>query len=486
MNHGYSIAYEMSRKSAELAERIAKFLPERRTLTELQHLLAEVEEIAGDAKPGWALERWRCWIAAARCFIAESVLSDAVRSGNGVADAKARLEILQVELEVATHSSGERGMPGGGMPDLSKRVSVLLGHPLPVLYWRLDRSWERFRDAQVVEQPSGDEERANRLPIVARLIVHIDDTPLVSPQEVRPETLYRLHLEAHLARWPQRDATLGFTFATTLAETQYSLSDFKSSNVVDSEKATHIVRATGILAFPFAQNDLLSPIVFAVSAYLLVETERYPIRIVGHDQLKFRIRREGQTLLSSGWPRMDAHVHDLLQHLCKEQPAVRDELDALVPLADALTAVLGTVAQGGVLKGRTNLREAEFQAEVLKLLRVRLGEDVQEAPKQAGGITDIRYRGCIVELKVEESISDREKIFEKYSSQPTQYQGVEARSVAILLVLDLTEKSKPPGDLRNDILLKKVEVHGDSGGYPSWVFMFVVRGNVRSPSSYSA
>ena len=116
---------------------------------------------------------------------------------------------------------------------------------------------------------------------------------------------------------------------------------------------------------------------------------------------------------------------------------------------------------------------------------MKLGERVQEAPKQAGGITDIRYRGCIVELKVEGSLSDRDEIFAKYTSQATQYQGVEARSVTILLVLDLTEKREPPGNLRNDILLKEVETHGGSGEYPSWAFMFVVRGNVKSPSSYS-
>lgn len=222
----------------------------------------------------------------------------------------------------------------------------------------------------------------------------------------------------------------------------------------------------------------------ACAAYCDPEAQ-FPIRVVGHDQLQFRIRDDSRTLLSSGWARMDAHVRDLLRSLRNKQPAISDELDVLIPLLNALTAVLGTFAQGGILKGQTNVGEDRFQAEVLKLLRMKLGEDVQEGPKQAGGITDIRYRGCIVELKVEDSISDRAKIFAKYTSQATQYQGVEARSVTILLVLDLTEKSEAPGDLRNDVLLEKVETHGGPGEHPSWAFMFVVRGNVKSPSSYS-
>jgi hypothetical protein len=69
-------------------------------------------------------------------------------------------------------------------------------------------------------------------------------------------------------------------------------------------------------------------------------------------------------------------------------------------------------------------------------MRMRLGEDVQEHGHQGGGITDVRYRGVIVELKVEKDTGDRSTISEKYAAQPTQYQGSEARQVSILLVLD--------------------------------------------------
>jgi hypothetical protein len=101
---------------------------------------------------------------------------------------------------------------------------------------------------------------------------------------------------------------------------------------------------------------------------------------------------------------------------------------------------------------------------VLRDLRNILGQDVQEYPSQAGGITDIRYRGVIVELKVEKENGDREHISKKYTLQSVQYAGVEARQVSILLVLDLTAKNKPPGDIRNDIILTGVETHGGEGG----------------------
>jgi hypothetical protein len=117
-----------------------------------------------------------------------------------------------------------------------------------------------------------------------------------------------------------------------------------------------------------------------------------------------------------------------------------------------------------------------------------LGQDVQEHPSQAGGITDIRYRGVIVELKVERESGNREYISKKYTAQSIQYAGVEARQVGILLVLDLTSKDKPPGDIRNDIILTDVETHGgddEAKEFPSKAFVFVINGNMKSPSTYS-
>lgn len=39
---------------------------------------------------------------------------------------------------------------------------------------------------------------------------------------------------------------------------------------------------------------------------------------------------------------------------------------------------------------------------------------MQEAPKQGGGITDIRYRSVTVELKIEKDLSDREEMLACY------------------------------------------------------------------------
>ena len=184
---------------------------------------------------------------------------------------------------------------------------------------------------------------------------------------------------------------------------------------------------------------------------------------------------------------MDAHLHDLLQKLIDERPELKDELQELLPVFDALVAVQATFAQGADFKYKSSgmIGEDEFQRETLKCLRMRLGEDVQEGTQQAGGITDIRYRGVVIELKVEGKLTDRRMIAAKYGQQATQYAGVEARSISIILCLDISDKTRTQGDIRNDVIVEKIETNEDSPDRESCVFLFMVRANQRSPSSYS-
>ena len=185
---------------------------------------------------------------------------------------------------------------------------------------------------------------------------------------------------------------------------------------------------------------------------------------------------------------IDQHLVDLVTKLIADCPEITEEMPELLEMLQALSRLLATYAQEAIYKGRDDVLEKEFQKQVLRDLRFQLGQDVQEHPGQAGGITDIRYKGVIVELKVEKENGDRGNIASKYTEQVVQYTGVEARQVSVLLVLDLTAKDKPPGDIRNDILLRDVETHGGDDAhkeFPSKAFVFVVNGNTKYPSAYS-
>jgi hypothetical protein len=197
---------------------------------------------------------------------------------------------------------------------------------------------------------------------------------------------------------------------------------------------------------------------------------------------------EKKLSIDSGYGKMDARVQALLDELEKSTPAASSELTQLLPVLAALTSFVGVYSQQGAFKEMDKVQENEFQRHVVNFMRMKLGEEVQEHGHQAGGFTDVRYRGVIVELKVEKDTGDRTAICNKYTAQVTQYQGSEARQVSVLLVLDLTPKVLPPGDIRNDILLADVPTHGgpdSSKPHPAKAFVFVLNGNIRSPSSYS-
>ena len=176
--------------------------------------------------------------------------------------------------------------------------------------------------------------------------------------------------------------------------------------------------------------------------------------------MRLRVVNEDRHSLMTGNRRLDQHIAELVTKLLSDHPKIQDELQDLLKMLQVLTRLLATYAQEAIYKGESDVPESEFQSTVLRDLRSQLGQDVQEHPNQAGGVTDIRYRGVVVELKVEKENGDREYISRKYTAQAAQYAGVEARQVSILLVLDLTTKDKPPGDIRNDIILTDVETHG--------------------------
>ena len=321
------------------------------------------------------------------------------------------------------------------------------------------------------------------------MIAFLDQEPVASPQLLNPETMYGLTFLLRGLGWPDDAVRLRFDLNTTCPPQVYALSDFvldRPQNILNDEYDGRLI---GQLVFNAKQSEMQDSLVFAVHAAFETEDGRLTeIPVIGHNVLRVRVVERPDWLPSRQNGPLDQRIASLIEELVKGCPTVRGELDELYPLLDALGRVCATYAQEAAYKGRNDVSEEEFQKAVLHDLRIRLGaSDVQEHPNQAGGIPDIRYRGVIVELKVEDEDGNRDQLTKKYTGQATQYAGVEARQVSVLLVLDLTEKTNPPGDIRNDIFLTDVTTHeaGDTPPFPSKAFIFVVNGNTRNPSSYS-
>lgn len=435
---------------------------------------------------------WRIMVTGLRVLASQVACVTIAQGGEGdlVAE-RARCDVLVGELHrlVSTDSlalpestdSIRQSLLQTGQCNADELRVFLLMIPLPTLYW----------NAREVEfpYPVADREPNTTPSPMLRVIVFLDQAPVASPQFLKSNILYPLVFRVRGLTWPSDAVRLRLDLLTTCPQDEFSISDFtldKPHCIKDGEYQGKLV---GQIKFNSGQSSVLDDLIFTVrSAFETSDGDFTEISVIGHNELRLRVVNEDRQPLMTGNRRLDQHIAELVTKLLSDHPKVQDELSDLLDMLEALAGLLATYAQEAIFKERSDVPESEFQATVLRDLRNQLGQDVQEHPNQAGGITDIRYRGVIVELKVERENGDREYISEKYTAQAAQYAGVEARQVSVLLVLDLTTKDKPPGDIRNDIILTDVETHGGDDRakeFPSKTFVFVINGNMKSPSTYS-
>lgn len=402
--------------------------------------------------------------------------------------AEFRRELRSEALVVPATLEATRGeLCEADAPDSAEIRRFLQALPVPALYFTApDESFPENIEPALEIAPSPEEDAP--VPLV-RVIAFLDHAPLVTPQLVKADLIYPLELRIRGLGWPEEATSLRFDLLTTCPREEYSVSSFVLDRPETNRQSEYEAQVSGHIKFNSAQSSLLDDLVFIFhAAFELPEQKFQEIQVIGHHELRLRVTNQQQHPFMSGNRRLDRHVEELLTKLLQECRSVRDELDDLIPVLHAITLLLATYAQEAIYKGVSEVLEQDFQSLVLRDLRIRLGQDVQEHTTQAGGPADIRFRGVIIELKVERKNGDRQHICQKYTAQATQYAGVEARQVSVLLVLDLSAKDVPPGDIRNDILLTDVETHGgDSGNkpFPSKAFVFVVNGNMKNPSEYS-
>jgi len=454
-------------------------------------LVDQIDKIIEHTPEKYVPAEWHVMVAGLRVLASQVACLTIAKGGEGdLLAERATCEVLigelrrlvsseSIALPHATDSTRQSLLQTGQCDSEELRI-FLLSIPLPTLYWH-------SRESKIPYLASKEHEAAP-IPML-RVIVFLDHAPIASPQLLRPNLLYPLVFQVRGLIWPDDAIRLRLDLLTTCPPSEFSVSEFALAPPRCIGNGEYQGELTGYIKFYSGQSSLLDDLVFIVRGAFETSVGQFiEIPVIGHNELRLRVVNEDGHPLMTGNRRLDRQIDELLTKLFLDCPRARDELPDLLEMLQALTRLLATYAQEAIYKGRSDVPESEFQVTVLHDLRIILGQDVQEHPCQAGGSTDIRYRGVIVELKVERENGDREHISKKYTAQSCQYTGVEARQVSILLVLDLTSKDKPPGDIRNDILLTDVETHGgnDQGKeFPSKAFVFVINGNMKSPSAYS-
>ena len=462
------------------------------TTSVFRDIIERVDATIARAQPEVETGRWELIAAGLRVLANHEASLRIAQTGVGnLLEERGRGDILAEDLRQKL-SSAQATMPKSLEPtcralinnigDHAQIRSLLVSIPLPTLYWSREQPSPMLAPFRGEASPSPNQ--------MVRVIAFLDREPVASPQFLSQGKLYRLTFQLRSLGWPDEAIRLRVNLNTTCPPEVYGASVFALDKPSDTANGDYSGQATGHIIFNAGQSNLLDDLVFTVHAAFETEDgELAEVPVIGHNELRIKVVDSPNWLPSTGGRPMDQHIIRLLEELIREYPSIQGEMTELYPLIEALVRVCATYAQEAAFKGRNDVSEKEFQQTVLRDLRFSLGaSDVQEHPKQAGGIPDIRFRGVIVELKVEDEDGDRSHLAAKYAPQATQYAGAEARQVSILLVLDLTEKANPPGDIRNDIFVADVHTHGTDDAeppFPAKALIFVVNGNTRNPSSYS-
>lgn len=360
--------------------------------------------------------------------------------------------------------------------------------PVPVFQLTPKESWrsiECFDDGAKTNMLLGSKE-----PFVIKVMFEIDRKPWSTPQILLANKIYNLSASVTISQWPDDTDHLLLDYVATLDRDHYKISPLQIERSV--EEAISEFNLDGHAAFPVPQNILSEPIVIRVLATFLSSSDPHkqvPATIVGYHQLRVRVSDAARTPLLSRYGSIDERNLEIIEEIDRSLPGLNPEHRSdFIEALGAVTNYMGVNLQQGIYHEKLSVNEAYFQEKLLYHMRTLLGQDVQEAPWQGGGETDIQYKSVTVELKVEKTIKNRRKMIEKYLAQPTQYSSAGGTQLGILCILDTTEKHDPPANPKNNITLESPSVHGFIDGnvpFPTKIAAVIIDGNLRLPHSYS-
>jgi hypothetical protein len=367
-------------------------------------------------------------------------------------------------------------------------ASYLQRIPIPVFQLEVVHPWR-----PVELSNDATESRASlqhQGPFVIKAMFDVDRKPWSTPQILLAGIIYDLDARLTTPEWPDEANYLLIDYVTTLHPDHYRISPLQIERPKDD--TTREFSTSGHIEFPVAQSLLGEPIVIRVRATFLSTSNpevQIPATIVGYHELRVKVSDKTRTPLLARYRSIDARNYEMIEGINRSVTGLdQQHLADFVEALGAVTNYLGFSLQQAHYGEGLVIKEQDFQGDLLRHLRTLLGEDVQEAPKQGGGPTDIQYRTVTIELKVEKEISDRRKMAEKYVGQTTQYSSAGGAQLGILCILDLTEKHSPPASPQNQITLETPHLHGfdeSEAPFPTKIAMVVVDGNLRWPSNYS-
>lgn len=428
------------------------------------------------------LEKFCRWIEAKRTGSAGAdQLADAARTEATIAATRSQTGHFET-FQAKTKPVLELAAAVKAITDVPALVKAAGGIPVPPFFIETKNPYSSTGAAK----PAAPERESS--PFAIRVMLTLDGKAWANPQVLQPGSVYDVGLTLTVPRWPTGADLLRIDCVSTLQGDLYRLSPFDFP-----KPATGAAEASlkGHLQFQNSQSVFSEPVVLQLRARFLDSASGKHIQtadVIGYHKLRARISDPKRTPLLSKYRALNSRVAEIVDELRSLPGLDAEHLNDFIEALGALANYMGICAQQALYRAGAVIKEKQFQANVLQHLRQQLGEDVHEAPKQAGGITDVQFRTVTIELKTENNVSDRAKLAADYEAQPTQYASGVGRQLGLLCILDQTDKESPPAPPQNNLIILKPKLHGFEGKEapaPTRIVAVIIDGNLRAPSSYS-
>lgn len=305
----------------------------------------------------------------------------------------------------------------------------------------------------------------------------LGNKPVSEAQVIAPNRLHDLCLEVTVSDWPATAERLVIDELTKEPHSTYDLPTFEFSRPPGD--APFRLRGKDRLVLRVAHSLFAAPLEFIYRAYFEPEAKDLRVTVEGQRHLQvyaYDPKAEPQT----GHEGIDRKLFDIRNTVRRITGS-----DAETESFMRLMVSLGSIAWRNLFQGG-KWSEKRFQPELADKLRAdnRIGSELEEHPRAAGGVTDLSFRRIRVELKVEQDQAVATSDAQAYANQTAQYVAGSDRRTGVICILDSSPKKTAPGAAENDVDLLLVEPPAGSG-VPIALGVVILRANLKAPSAFS-
>jgi hypothetical protein len=322
---------------------------------------------------------------------------------------------------------------------------------------------------------------------MALCTIEMHGEPITHAHVIRPNVVHTVGVRVRLTHWPEWAKELRVEFLSVLQQpAQLAAPVWRLPRPTQDTDGYWTVEADGSLSFSVAQPVGQPPVSLRLAVNLLDDERSQHVPSVGYEELRLHV-----TDPSAGTMSGQSHLDERLLRIFETTdagPYPDDEKLAFRRMLIGIARVAASMHVRRDYAAKANVSESEFHADLLKQLDMQpeITGRVWDGRRQGGGPTDLVHEMINAELKVEKKTAAALDTAHRYVGQPTHYAASAGAHLAILCILDMTEKTSPVGAMGNYIGLMEPALHGPTGpAYPSRVAVVIVNGNLPLPSDWA-